>query len=87
MGKSAAKSSALRRAIASTRARSCGHAVAFEGQADRAAVVVGEIGAQVLGLVDRDALARERVPQRAEVERLAVHQHAVEIEEHRPHVR
>ena len=56
-------------------------AVALEGQPDGAAVVVGEVRARVLLLVDRDALGHRRLAQGAEVQRLAVHEHAVEVED------
>jgi hypothetical protein len=58
-------------------------AVLLEGGADRRPVVVGHVVAQVLGAVDDDALGDEAVPHGAEVERLAVHEHPVEVEDHR----
>ncbi len=58
-------------------------AVALEGEADRLPVVVGEVDLQVLLLGDLHPLRPERVAERAEVQRLAVHDHPVEVEDRR----
>ena len=62
-----------------------GLAVPLEGDADRAAVVVGQVMAVVLVLFDGDARGEQGVALGAEVEPLAVDEDAVEVEDHRPH--
>ena len=59
-------------------------AVVLEGEADGLPVVVGEVDLQVLRLADLHPLRPERVAERPVVQRLAVHDHAVEVEDRRP---
>ena len=59
--------------------------MALEGDAHALAVVVGQVAPPVLLLVDLDALGPQALAQRAEVQGLAVHEHAVEVEYDRAH--
>ena len=58
-------------------------AVIGERGAERAGVVVAEVLAVVVALAERHALAREHAPEPFEVQRLAVGDHAIEVEHDR----
>jgi hypothetical protein len=60
-------------------------AMVGEGAPDRATVVVSQIQARVLILVDLDALGQQAVAHRTEVQRFAVHEDAIEVEDHSAH--
>ena len=85
LGSSASNTRALRRRQALDAGGVCGLAVLLQGQAQGAPIVVGQVEAVVLVLVDGHALLGQGVAQGREVQGLAVRDDPVEVEDGRAH--